>query len=179
MATIKTSIKRLYRYFLDSALHEGREYSVINDQEDVADNAYTKLFLNSHDTDLSIIVSEIRYQAEGRAKIEVYKNVSVDTQGTEAQPVAKKSGQVVQPAFDFYKGGDYSNLTDEKRVGLRRIQRSDQSADARAGSQDENVVTVGEEGDNILIRMQNTDGGEVDYQTITARIRQTRNNIFQ
>ena len=162
------SKQEAYELLTKYAKYRGKVFTVLNEETNVSDGDYTYLLIQNDDGVL-FDIDFLRANASDSAKVEVFKEVNVDTEGSTVPVTSTKGGTSVSDNVTARVGGAYSGLTDENKIDALRIQGSGQGANVVGSDAQESVAVIGESGSNVLVRMENVSGSVNDFQELKVK----------
>ena len=140
-------------------IYEGKAYSVSHRYEGVASDAYVDMYFeNPSGSGKKVYVAIIEVVTFAQAWVDIYRNVSVTSEGTQLTPVNLNLGSNNQSVAKVMYGGTYSVGT----PALNTVCPGGSLIRAIGGATEVGETAIIPEGKNILVRVTNKSGSASD-----------------
>jgi len=178
MATYREAVEELS----NSALKEGRVFRIRDELTNVATGKNYLYVESPADNAYRVLVDLAKFYSSDNARVTVFKDVSIDTDGTSLNPVNFADSQKAEaPQFKVFRDGSFSGLVtdsttaDHNVVDTVNLETQSGGFLSSVGEQDGgDFVVLGEQGGNLLIEFDNTSGSSNDRQETKLRVEQER-----
>jgi len=152
--TLREYLSVLERYgsYMGRKIDEGKLFKVYR-RVQVNPNGSYNLYIDNSTSDSDVIISILIIEADGKASINVYKDVNINSYGSEVTPEPFVIGDELTIATKFYENVDYSGgvLIDGGQIQSTRGRRG------IGGDQEFNVFFKIRAGKSLLIEVENLD----------------------